>query len=116
MGRAWLLVAPSLTAADGDSEGLPTVLLEAAASGLPAIGSDHSGIPEAIDDGRSGFIVPEGEEGPLARRIGELLGSERLRAAMAAEARALAETRFDRARQGALLEEHYDRLLGRLPA
>lgn len=116
MGRAWLLAAPSLTAADGDSEGLPTVLLEAAASGLPAVGSDHSGIPEAIEDGKSGFIVPEGEVDPLARRLADLLGSERLRAAMAAQARILARTRFDRVRQGALLEEHYDRLLGRSPA
>lgn len=111
MGRAWLLAVPSLTAADGDSEGLPTVLLEAAASGLPAIGSDHSGIPEAIVDGRTGFVVPEGETPPLARRIAELLGSAPLRAAMAAESRALAERRFDRARQGVVLEAHYDRLL-----
>jgi colanic acid/amylovoran biosynthesis glycosyltransferase len=113
MRRAWLLAAPSRTAADGDSEGLPTVLLEAAASGLPAIGSDHSGIPEAIVDGRSGYVVPEGEVAPLALRIAELLGSVPLRSAMAAEARKLAETRFDRDRQSAQLEEHYDRLLSR---
>lgn len=111
MGRAWLLAAPSLTAADGDAEGLPTVLLEAAASGLPAIGSDHSGIPEAIVDGRTGYVVPEREAAPLARRIAELVGSPHLRAAMAVEARALAESRFDRARQAALLELHYDRVL-----
>ncbi|MGZ8998711.1 MAG: glycosyltransferase [Allosphingosinicella sp.] len=115
MGRAWLLAAPSIAAADGDSEGLPTVLLEAAASGLPAIGSDHSGIPEAIVDGKTGYVVPEGELAPLARRISELLGSATLRSAMAAEARILAETRFDRVRQGARLEVHYDQLLAKRP-
>lgn len=113
MRRAWLLAAPSLTAADGDSEGLPTVILEAAASGLPVVGSDHSGIPEGIVDGTSGYVVREGEAAPLAERIAVLLGSERLRASMAVEARAMAEARFDRARQSARLEEHYDRLLGR---
>jgi glycosyltransferase involved in cell wall biosynthesis len=111
MGRAWLLAAPSVSGADGDSEGLPTVLLEAAASGLPAIGSDHSGIPEAIVDGETGYVVPEGELAPLVRRAAELLGSDRLRAAMAASSRALAEERFDRVIQGARLEAHYDRLL-----
>jgi len=113
MGRAWLLAAPSVAAADGDAEGMPTVVLEAAASGLPAIGSDHSGIPEAILDGKTGFVVPEGEVAPLAGRIAELLGSPPLRSAMAVEARSLAETRFDRARQAELLESHYDRLLAR---
>jgi colanic acid/amylovoran biosynthesis glycosyltransferase len=113
MERAWLLAAPSVTAGDGDSEGLPTVLVEAAASGLPAVGSDHSGIPEAIVDGRTGYVVAEGEVDPLARRIAELLDSPGLRAIMGPEARLLAEARFDRIRQGERLEAHYDDLLGR---
>jgi glycosyltransferase involved in cell wall biosynthesis len=113
MKRAWLLAAPSVTAGDGDSEGLPTVIAEAAASGLPVVGSDHSGIPEAIVDGETGFLVPEGEAEPLARRISETLAGPSLRAAMMQAARGLAERRFNRLRQAALLEAHYDRLLGR---
>ena len=112
MGRAWLLAAPSLTAGDGDAEGLPTVVAEAAASGLPVVGSDHSGIPEAILDGETGFIVPEGKKEPLARRLVDLLGAPDLRASMASASRALAQERFDRVRQAELLEAHYDRLLG----
>ena len=54
MRRAWLLAAPSLTAGDGDAEGLPTVAVEAAASGLPVVAT-HSGIPEAVSDGETGF-------------------------------------------------------------
>lgn len=111
MRRAWLLAAPSLTAADGDREGLPTVVVEAAASGLPVVGSDHSGIPEAVVDGRSGFLVPEGDVGALATRIDALCALPDLRARMSAEARALAEARFDLARQTRILEGHYDRLL-----
>ena len=110
MRRAWLLAVPSLTASDGDAEGLPTVILEAAALALPAIGSDHMGIPEAIVDGRTGFVVAERDADTLAVRIVELLGSAELRGRMGAAARALAEEKFDAARQIALLEERYDEL------
>lgn len=111
MRRAWLIAAPSVTARDGDSEGLPTVLVEAAASGLPAVATDHSGIPEVVADGRTGFLVPERDTRALTERLGELLGSAGLRARMGETARALAEERFDLARQTALLEGHYDRLV-----
>lgn len=113
MRRAWVLAAPSVTARDGDAEGLPTVIVEAAASALPAVGSDHSGIPEAIDDGRTGFVVPERDAGALADRLLTLLGSADLRHRMGGAARALAEQRFDSARQTGLLEDHYDALAGR---
>jgi glycosyltransferase involved in cell wall biosynthesis len=110
MRRAAVLAAPSVTAHDGDAEGLPTVLLEAAASGLVAVGSHHSGIPEAIDDGRTGFVVPEGEAGPLADRLGELLASAELRRSMGAAARRLAEKRLDGRVQSERLEALYDSL------
>jgi glycosyltransferase involved in cell wall biosynthesis len=110
MRRAALLAAPSVTAADGDAEGLPNVVVEAAASGLAVLGSDHSGIPEAIDDGRSGFVVPEGAVEPLAARLAELLGSAELRARMGAAGRTMVEAKFDAARQMARLEAIYDGL------
>ena len=110
MGRAWLLAAPSITARDGDAEGLPTVVVEAAAASLPVVASDHSGAPEAVADGRSGFIVPEGDAAALARRMLDLLAAPRLRGSMAAASRALAEERFDAIRQTSVLEGHYDRL------
>jgi glycosyltransferase involved in cell wall biosynthesis len=110
MRRAWLLAAPSLTARDGDAEGLPTVIIEAAAASLPVVTSDHSGAPEAVIDGASGFIVPEGDPAMLARRLLDLLGSGRLRSSMATRARAVAEERFDALRQTRILEGHYHRL------
>jgi len=110
MRRAALLAAPSVTARDGDAEGLPNVVVEAAAAGLPVVGSDHEGIPEAVTDGESGFLVPEGEVDPLAARIAELLGNSDLRGRMGAAGRALAERGFDFARQMRLLEERYDSL------
>jgi len=113
MARAWLLAAPSVTAGDGDAEGLPTVIVEAAASGVPVIGADHSGIPEAVIEGKTGFIVPEGAVEPLARRIAELVQAPRLRNAMGRAGRAMAEERFDGARQTSRLETHYDQLVSR---
>lgn len=108
MRQAWLLAVPSLTAADGDAEGLPTVILEAAAASLPTVGTHHSGIPEAIVDGETGFLVPERDPAALADRIGALLGSAELRRLMGGAARRLAEQRFDLRRQIALLEDLYD--------
>lgn len=111
MRRAWLLAAPSVTARDGDAEGLPTVIAEAAASSLPVVATDHAGNPEAVADGDSGFLVPERDAEALAGRMGELLGSPDLRRRMGAAGRRLAEQRFDARRQSALLEESYDALL-----
>lgn len=111
MRRAWLLAAASVTARDGDSEGLPTVIVEAAASGVPVVGTDHSGIPEAVVDGETGFIVPERDRGALATRLRDILDSAELRRRLGAGARALAERRFDSARQIERLESLYDGLL-----
>lgn len=110
MRRSTLLAAPSVTARDGDAEGLPNVVVEAAASALPVVGSDHSGIPEAIVEGETGFIVPERDAGALAARLEAILGSADLRGRMALAARAMAQERFDFARQMRRLEEIYDQV------
>ena len=110
MRRSAVLAAPSVTARDGDAEGLPTVIVEGAASGLPVVGTRHSGIPEAVLDGVSGFVVPEGDVGALAARLGELLESAELRARMGAAGRALVEAKFDAAKQIVRLEGMYDEL------
>jgi colanic acid/amylovoran biosynthesis glycosyltransferase len=72
LGRSHVLVAPSVTAADGDQEGTPVSLMEAMASGLPVISTWHSGIPEFVEDGLSGRLVPERDAESLARAIDEL--------------------------------------------
>lgn len=55
MRKASMLVLPSITAKTGDAEGLGMVLLEAAVTGVPVIGTQHGGIPEAIIDEQTGF-------------------------------------------------------------
>jgi glycosyltransferase involved in cell wall biosynthesis len=110
MQRATVLATPSVTARDGDSEGLPNVIVEAAAAALPAVGTAHAGIPEAIVDGETGFIVPERDAETLAARLLTILGDGALRDRMGAAARALAERSFDLARQMRRLEEIYDQV------
>jgi len=112
MRRACVLAAPSLTAADGDAEGLPNVVVEAAASGLPVVGTAHSGIPEAIDEGISGFLVPENNVGALATRLAALLVSESRRNEMGIAARRLAERKFSRQLLTERLEAIYDEVAG----
>ena len=111
MRRAWLIASPSITAPDGDSEGLPTVLVEAAATGLPAVATRHGGIPECVLDGATGFLVPERDVGALAEALTALLSDRGRRERMGAAARGLAERKFDLVRQTFLLEQHYDRLV-----
>lgn len=111
MQRAWLIAAPSVTAGDGDAEGLPIALIEGAACGLPAVATRHSGIPEAVVSGRNGLLVREGDFEDLARSLATILSSAERRHLMGREARALACREFDLARQTAVLEDHYDRLL-----
>ena len=112
MRRATLLATPSVTARDGDAEGLPNVVVEGAACGIPVVATRHSGIPEAVEDGETGCLVREGDRQGLAARIAALLGAADLRREMGFAARALAVERFDRGRQAERLEAIYDEVAG----
>lgn len=54
-----ILIAPSVTSQQGDQEGIPVSIMEAMAMGMPVVSTTHSGIPELVRDGESGFLVPE---------------------------------------------------------
>ena len=113
MRKAAMLVLPGIRTATGREEGLGMVLLEAAATGVPIIGSRVGGIPECMVDGKTGFLVPERDEEALTARMGELLADSERRRAMGAAGRALVEDRFDIDRQTAALENFYDSVLAR---
>ena len=72
-----LFVLPSFT------EGLPNVVLEAFAAGVPAVATAVGGTPEIIEDGVSGYLVPPGNPNALASRIRDVLGDDGMRRAMA---------------------------------
>ncbi|GAA0799003.1 glycosyltransferase [Spirilliplanes yamanashiensis] len=108
VAAARVLAAPSRTAPDGDTEGLPTTILEAAALGVPAVTTVHSGIPEAVVDGETGLLSAEGDHAALAVHIGKLLADDALRARLGRQARRHAEAHFDLARQSRALEALYE--------
>jgi glycosyltransferase involved in cell wall biosynthesis len=109
--RASIFCLPSVTAANGDSEGLGMVLLEASASGLPTLATNHGGIPEAVKDGVTGHLVPERSVVRLTDGLDALLGSYELRRQMGGAGRTFVRENFSMSTQTAILEEHYETLL-----
>lgn len=112
LARADIVIAPSVVARNGDRESGILVLKEAGASRLPTIGTHHGGIPEIIDDGVTGFIVPERDAEALADRLVRLASDPELRERMGAAARAKVERAFDlRTQVREVLAGHYDAVL-----
>jgi len=109
--QSHLLLAPSVVAKNGDREGTPTVIKEAGAYGLPTVATRHAGIPRQIEDGISGFLVPERDVDALAEKIRVLIADNDLRRRMGHAARRLVEERFDLTKQIMVLEQHYDEVL-----
>ncbi len=112
MRRAAVLAIPSVRTGSGREEGLGMVMLEAAAHGVPVIGSRVGGIPEGIDHGRTGFLVPERDPAALAQRLQSVLADQALRQSLGLAARAMMVAGFDLTQQIAKLESLYDGLLG----
>lgn len=115
LAEAALFLAPSETAPDGDMEGLPTVLVEAAALGRPLLGTAHAGIPEIVRNGVNGTVVPERDPPALACAIDAILARPDMAARYARASWQLARTEFDIERQSERLASLYDSVLdGRL--
>jgi colanic acid/amylovoran biosynthesis glycosyltransferase len=95
LGDADVLVAPSVPTAEGKREGLPVVLIEAMAAGVPVVASHLSGIPELVEDGVTGLTVTPGDSTALADAIGRLAADPALRSRLAEAGRARVAADFD---------------------
>jgi glycosyltransferase involved in cell wall biosynthesis len=92
------------------TEGLPVIALEALAARVPVVATSVGGVPEVVEDGLSGFLVPPGDAVALALRIAKVLSDESLRRAMGLRGRQRVQEQFTFAAQGI----HYQRLFKEL--
>ncbi len=93
--RASLFALPCVIASDGNRDGLPTVLLEAMATGLPAVSTNLVGVPEIIDHGVDGLLVAPGDHVALATALARLLHDQELRQRMSEAGQRKVAERFD---------------------
>jgi glycosyltransferase involved in cell wall biosynthesis len=107
MQRSHLMVIPSVTATNGDSEGLPTVLLEAQACGLPVIASMHAGIPEVVIHGETGFLTAERDWQQIAHYISHLQDNAELWQHLSYQGQKRVRCYFDLTKQAKTLENLY---------
>ena len=116
MQRAAVVAAPSVTATDGDSEGLCMVACEAQAMGVPVVSFAGTGMSEAVADGETALLVEQGNDGALAEAILTVLRDESLAERMGAAGRRRMRQLFNLRRQTSLLEAKYDQVLGVKPS
>ncbi len=107
-----VFLAPSVTARDGDIEGIPVSIMEAMASGLPVLSTRHSAIPDLVEDNVSGFLVEEHDVPALADRLTTLAVDPALRARMGSAGRRTVSREFEIGALNARLESHYRTLVG----
>lgn len=98
-----MFVAPCVIGADGNADGMPTVLLEAMAAGVPCISTAVTGIPEVVRNGSTGILVRPANPHLLSRAIAKMSSPGTDRVSMTRNARALIEHDFDVRRQAELL-------------
>jgi glycosyltransferase involved in cell wall biosynthesis len=98
-----VLVAPSVPSRDGRLEGIPVVLMEAMATGVPVVASRLSGIPELVEDGVSGLLVAPGDVDGLVTAIARLHADPALRSRLGACGRTVVTEAFDVARNAGTL-------------
>ncbi|MFY9712620.1 MAG: glycosyltransferase [Microbacterium sp.] len=111
LSSAAVFIGPSRRAADGATEALGTVFLEAGAARLPIIAYRSGGVPEAVLDGRSGLLAPEGDVGTLSGHLQSLLTNDSMRIRMGAAGRSHVAEKFDIAANTQRLEELYARVV-----
>jgi glycosyltransferase involved in cell wall biosynthesis len=110
--QATVVVAPCVVTSDGDRDGIPNVLVEAAACGVPIVSTPVSGVPELVQDGQTGLLVPPRDPAALANAIQKLFESPELREHLRVNARAKVEAELDVRRNARIVGRELRGLLG----
>jgi len=108
---AHLFLHPSQTTRSGDQEGVPNSMLEAMASGLPVVATQHGGIPEAVQSGRDGLLVPERDSRALAAALLEIADNPGIYQTFSRNAAESVREKFEQTRSIAKLEGFYRELI-----
>jgi len=111
--RSHIFLHPSQTGHDGNQEGIPNSMLEAMATGLPVFATEHGGIPEAIENGVSGVLVPEHDDEALARALLNAAQDPGLLSRIGHAGAEAVRKNFDLSTQAQHLEQIYLRVIGR---
>src|SRR4029453_19328488 len=106
-----IFLHPSQTGHDGNQEGIPNSMLEAMASGLPVFATRHGGIPEAIENGVSGVLVPERDHEKLAAALVDAAKDPGFLSRIARNGAEIVRNNFDLRAQAQRLEEIYLRTI-----
>jgi len=109
--RSHIFLHPSQTGHDGNQEGIPNSMLEAMASGLPVFATQHGGIPEAIENGVSGVLVPERDHEALGRALLNAAQDPVFLSRVARSGAEVVRKNFDLRTQGQQLEDIYLRTI-----
>jgi colanic acid/amylovoran biosynthesis glycosyltransferase len=107
-----IFLHPSETGSDGNQEGIPNSMLEAMATGLPVFATEHGGIPEAIENGVSGILVPERDYEALSRALLDAARDRDLLVRLAGNGAKVVAEKFDQRNQIRRLEEIYLAMIG----
>jgi len=109
--QAHIFVLSSVTASNGDQEGQALVIQEAQAMGLPIVSTLHNGIPEGVLDGKSGFLVPEGDVRAISEKLEYLIEHPEIWPNMGQCGRKFVEERYDINKLNQRLVEIYQNLI-----
>jgi colanic acid/amylovoran biosynthesis glycosyltransferase len=105
--QASIFALPAILAADGDRDGVPNVILEAMAMELPVVSTQHSGIPEVVEEGVNGLLVPPCDENALASALALLLDNPDYRERLGKGGRRTVIEKFDLERNTRQLFEEF---------